>query len=551
MFLVACSAIALAAAHPTPDLPGSIYPSEEALRHYALGRLLEEQGAGHDALAEYFRTLMLDVQASSVARRVSEVAGASGEPERSLEFAEKTLAMNPRDARALWLKGVALLNLGREAEALGPLEAATRIDSTQADYYRTLARAAERLDRIPMVAEAYRRVVWIDDQDAESWFQLAAAEARLGRFGAADTALVQAIDLNPLRPGIFFLHGWISENLGRSEQARELYAQHLKIHKDDQATRRRLVLLLLRDDQPAQAAKEARIIGQAYPDDMDAAMLEAEASFQAGQKKEAMHALDRMSHRHPGDFQALSIRVELQARHGRAKEAAREAEAWVQQHPDEMRGLLLAGRARDLGGQVEPALEHLRHAVHQAPDSIAAYAMLARTLQSRKRYAEAEAVWAQAAARFPNEKALIFDLATCREAAGDLPGAEKAVRDVLSREPDNPQALNFLGYLYADHDYRLDESLDLIQRALAIDPDNGAYIDSLGWAFYRLGRLVEAREQLERAVVLTRGDPVVHEHLGDVYKDLQLKDLAREQYRRSLAADSTNERVKAKLAGLR
>jgi len=550
MFLLACTAICLAAAHPPPEPTGPVYPNEEALRHYVFGRLLEEQGAAPDALAEYFRTLMLDVKASSVARRVSEVAGASGEPERSLEFAERTLSLNPKDARALWLKGAALLNLGRDEEAFVALEEATRIDTTEADYYRTLARAAERLDRIGAVARAYRRTVWLDDQDAESWFQLAAAEARLGRFGAADTALVQSIDLNPLRPGIFFLHGWIAENLGRNDQARELYTQHLKIHKDDQATRRRLVLLLLRDDRPADAAREARIIGKAYPDDLDAALLEAEASFQAGQKKEAMQALDRLRKRHPGDFQALSIRVELLARHGHAKEASREAEAWVAEHPDELRGLLLAARARDLGGDVEPALAHLRRAIEQAPDSIAPRAMLARTLQSRKRLPEAEAVWAEAVARFPEVQGLIFDLATCREQRGDLAGAEQAVRDVLAREPDNAQALNFLGYLYADHDIHLDEGLDLIQRALAIDPDNGAYIDSLGWAYYRLGRLVEAREQLERAVVLTRGDPVVHEHLGDVYKDLQLKDLAREQYRRSLEGDSTNARVRAKLSGL-
>jgi tetratricopeptide (TPR) repeat protein len=143
-----------------------------------------------------------------------------------------------------------------------------------------------------------------------------------------------------------------------------------------------------------------------------------------------------------------------------------------------------------------------------------------------------------------------FDLAACRETLGDLAGAEAAVRDVLRREPDHPTALNFLGYLWADHDRNLDEAVELIVRALAQDPDNGAYLDSLGWAYYRLGRLGEARVQLERAARLTGGDPVVLEHLGDVYKDLALKDLAREQYRLSLAADPGNARVRAKLDAL-
>jgi len=122
---------------------------------------------------------------------------------------------------------------------------------------------------------------------------------------------------------------------------------------------------------------------------------------------------------------------------------------------------------------------------------------------------------------------------------------------VTIREPENPTALNFLGYLWADHDRNLEEAVELIVRAIAQDPDNGAFIDSLGWAYYRLGRLGEARVQLERAVRLTGGDAVVREHLADVYNALQLNDLAREQYRLSLAADPNNRRVRAKLEGLR
>src|SRR4029453_12044792 len=106
MLLVACTAIAMAAAHPSGGAAlGPAYFSEEALRHYVLGRLSEEEGGSREALAAYYRALMLDVGASSVARRVSEVAGATGEPQRSLEFAERALTLDPGDARALWLKG--------------------------------------------------------------------------------------------------------------------------------------------------------------------------------------------------------------------------------------------------------------------------------------------------------------------------------------------------------------------------------------------------------------------------------------------------------------
>ncbi len=138
-----------------------------------------------------------------------------------------------------------------------------------------------------------------------------------------------------------------------------------------------------------------------------------------------------------------------------------------------------------------------------------------------------------------------------REKLGDLSGAEAAVRDVLARQPEHPAALNALGYLWADHDRNLEEAVRMIQKALETDPENGAYLDSLGWAYYRLGRLQDARELLERALVRSGGDAVIHEHLGDVYKALRLNGLARDQYRMTLAPDKSNPRVRAKLEGLR
>lgn len=145
----------------------------------------------------------------------------------------------------------------------------------------------------------------------------------------------------------------------------------------------------------------------------------------------------------------------------------------------------------------------------------------------------------------------MLDLGFCLEQSGDLDGAIALGREALDHAPDFPGALNFLGYVLADNNRELPQALALIRKALDQDPDNGAYVDSYGWALYRLGRLDEAREQLESALVLTGGDAVIHEHLGDVYRDLRQLDRAREQYRESLEADSGNVRVRRKLEQLR
>ncbi|MEO1368758.1 MAG: tetratricopeptide repeat protein, partial [Acidobacteriota bacterium] len=105
----------------------------------------------------------------------------------------------------------------------------------------------------------------------------------------------------------------------------------------------------------------------------------------------------------------------------------------------------------------------------------------------------------------------------------------------------------YLGYTWAERGENLDEALGLIQRAVAADPDNGAYVDSLGWVYYQLGRFHEARPHLEWAARLEPDDATVHEHLGDLYAALGERELSRAAYRRALeilgvAAEAAVER---------
>lgn len=554
MILSAVLMLVLAATPPkAPAAPdtGTAYPSEEALRRYMAGRLLEEQGQRAEALDQYYRALVLDPRAVGVARRVSELKLARGDSEGALEFAERALAADPGDARAAWLRGAALLNMERPEEALAPLRAAVAADSERVTYWRTLALAADATQEYRLAAEAWRRAAWLDEDDGETWFQYAAASARIGRFGAADTAAQRAGELNPLRPGLLYLQGWIAENRGDNATAADLYRHQIAVGTSDEAVHRRLLTVLARDERWKEALAEARPIAAAHPDDLEIRHLYIDLCFRAGQKNEGMKAIEQLRRDQPDAPGAVAVRVDALARHGQAAAAAAEAEAWSAAHPEDVRGYGLAAFARQQQGRIDLAEGHLRRALVVAPESLGVWYTLGRFLVEQKRLRSAESLYVAGVARFPAEDGLWFSLAGTRERLDDLPGAEAAVRDVLRRDPSDASALNFLGYMWADRGVRLDEAEVLVKRALEADPDNGAYLDSLGWIYYRLGRYDEARALLERAVERTRGDAEVRQHLGDLYKSLKLNDLAKEQYRLALQADPANPALKGKLQGMR
>lgn len=130
--------------------------------------------------------------------------------------------------------------------------------------------------------------------------------------------------------------------------------------------------------------------------------------------------------------------------------------------------------------------------------------------------AGAIAVLKQAIAAKPDEVDLQFQLGSVHERAGDRKAAESVFLKVLEQKPEHAPSLNYLGYMWAESGVNLDRAQEMLTRAVGQEPANGAYIDSLGWVYFRLGKLDLAEKYLTDATHLLPRDPTVHEHLGDV-----------------------------------
>jgi Tfp pilus assembly protein PilF len=143
-------------------------------------------------------------------------------------------------------------------------------------------------------------------------------------------------------------------------------------------------------------------------------------------------------------------------------------------------------------------------------------------------------------------------LSSAQERTGDLKAAETTLRQVLAKDPNNATALNNLGYFLADHGERLEEALSMIQRAVRAEPTNASYLDSYGWAYFKLGKLKEAERYLSDAARRNPASATIQEHLGDLFQRLGQPEKAQTSWRKALslaveAADTA--RIKAKLNG--
>jgi Flp pilus assembly protein TadD len=134
---------------------------------------------------------------------------------------------------------------------------------------------------------------------------------------------------------------------------------------------------------------------------------------------------------------------------------------------------------------------------------------------------------------------LLYMRAVDYEESGRWADAEHDLQLALKARPDDPELLNFLGYSWIDRGENLQEALAMVQKAVTLDPQSGAMIDSLGWGYFRLGEYAKAVEKLETAVALEPGDPDVNNHLGDAYWRVGRKLEARFQWERVLTLDPT------------
>jgi predicted Zn-dependent protease len=433
---------------------------------------------------------------------------------------------------------------GRSADAVTWLEEAA---PDNPDLYATLADLYSRQGRWPDAAAAYERALQADPRDPDIRLRYASS---LLNAGGAD-AIVKARDV-------------LRESLAlRANDDRALYllAQAERESGDldaSERTARRLIELFKASPRGYVALAETLEQRQGYNAVIEAlapavaalrsgangaaaaGMLLPHLGFayqQMGQADKAIGTFEEARALSPGDPIITSYLIQAQMAGKKFAAAAETAHTARQQHPDDLRLARLEAQALRQSGKVDQGIAILEDLVQKHGDDPQAYIALAQIYSDASRGAQAVRVLQNGQVKLPSATVLTFELGAVYDKQKRPAEAEAAFRQVIASDPQDAPALNYLGYMLAERGERLDESVDLVKRALKVDPENGSYLDSLGWAYYKGGKLDLAAAQLSRAAGQLVRNSVVQDHYGDVLVKLGRYDEAIAAWTRALAGD--------------
>lgn len=299
--------------------------------------------------------------------------------------------------------------------------------------------------------------------------------------------------------------------------------------------------LLLLSGQPEQAVVFWERAVRADPDRLEIRSLLARAQAAAGNRRAAISGLLELAGRVPGDNQVALLLGELHEDEGDLEAAARQYERVVKASPDDPVAVMrLAGAI--LKERPGEALKLVEESARKHPDNMETLTYLGLLYSRAERFDDAVGcfakVEAQALKGAAGAKSLqphfYFWYGSACERAGRLEEGERLLTTCLELAPDSAQALNYLAYMWAEKGVNLDKALEYATRAVKLVPDEGAYLDTMGWVYYKRGEHSKALDYLRKAIKAMPDDPVIVDHLGDVFHALGRERQARRYWQKAL-----------------
>jgi tetratricopeptide (TPR) repeat protein len=413
------------------------------------------------------------------------------------------------------LLGNAYLQDKNFSKAADSFQKAINEDPDDAGHHKGLAQALMSEEKYTDALEQYKKLAELEPGTSDNYLRMAQIYRKLGQYDLASSSLAKADQLAPGNLEVLYNEALLDDDEGHYSEASKVLTDAIAGVKNQTGSEQNTSALGILYEQLGhvyieQANYPAAIdafqeLGKLGADNQKRAqILLIDAYRQSHDLDRAITETSKALVAAPQDPELTETLAELYGEKGNPSQATKLLQT------------LLHGDATD--GEIYVDISQVQqrgHAYGEAEQSAQKAEQLAKDPSDQ------QTAWFMLGSVYDHEKK--FDL------------AEQEFRKVLDQNPDNAPVLNYYAYMLADRGQRLDEAITMVQRAVKQDPNNGAYLDSLGWVYYKQNRFAEAEEYLRKAVDRLGTDPTILSHLGDVYIKLGENERAADLLERSLA----------------
>ena len=522
--------------------------------YFLWGKIAESTGHFDEALDAYEKAVVCDASAEYVIRHLTVLLLRMDRKQQALDWGEKLIGANPEDQKVKMFQADLYGSMGEDAKAIAIYEALLLQQSSDPELLLKLGRQYLNTLDYQKARARFEQLVAVEPDSFMGHYYLARLYRELKFSQKALAAYQKALTLN-WTPPLAVEAAEFYESQKMVEEAIAIYQGLLAEDDTSEEAANRLVRIYLSRNQSDKALAVLQDLRKNATDGQKIDFIIGRIFMDQHKYQEAIKIFKEMLAREPGLDLARSLLAMAFYEAG---------------DPAQAKALLLAVKKEDNGyddaisllikmyaeeKEFQKAIALINRAIKESKgDSQKYYFALASLYEEQGKITEAERVLRDTVRQFPKVENGLFVLGMFFERHGRLDEAMIQMEKVLALSPNDPLALNYIGYSWADRGLNLPQALEYIQKAVAQRPDDGFILDSLGWVFFRRGELQQAVEALEKAIVLEPLDPTIHEHLGDVYLAFHKPQMALETYQKSLALSVKVEdqtRVKTKIGAIK
>jgi tetratricopeptide (TPR) repeat protein len=530
---------------PTVKTKSSVHtPDASSVYHFMLGYQAELSQDTDRAIQEYLATLRTDPSAQSVKARLAGLYFSLGDLSNAQRYANEAAEGVGQDAQLLTQVATILTSVGQGDRAVALLDRAIEQDPTASEAYFAKGLLLLNLKRLPEAEQAIRAGIAKAPESPVGQYHLGRVLLEAGKLEEATASFERAIAINQaFEPAYLALASLYEARQDRDKAIRILQSYLRNVNPRNRDIRHHLVRLYVAAKDYQGATKELDELLAEDSTDLDAHL---RLALIQGEQKDYPKAIDRLMVVLKARPAELKVRDYLGYLYEESKEPQKALEAYtfnVQLEPSYFEGHLHLGVLYYRLKKFPDATTHLAEASRLNPKQPESHIVLGLAYLQMEQYEKAAQVFEEGTRQNPQSADLYFNLGTAYDKLNRFDEVVRVMEIALKLDPHHADTLNYLGYSYAERGIKIEQALSLTKQAVALKPENGYYVDSLGWAFFKSGLLTEALTEIKRAVVLVGDDPVIFEHLGDVYAKQQRMSDAREAWLHSLELDPSNAKL--------